>query len=150
MYFLFGNVFKLVPFCPSAPFLLDAALLCHPRTLFSLLSCSALSRTSADTGHDLTICTWKAVFLRLRRDSLFCRFLFRNQKFPLLRSGNSAFAPTAQIDSFFKASPASGAALKDKGLKLKSEHRTNITVSAVLTGEVQLAGSKPCIPRVVA
>ena len=35
MYFLFGNVFKLVPFCPSAPFLLDAALLCHPRTLFS-------------------------------------------------------------------------------------------------------------------
>ena len=84
------------------------------------LSCSALSRTSADTGHDLTICTQKAVFLRLRRDSLFCRFLFRNQKFPLLRSGNSAFAPAAQIDSFFKASPASGAALKDKGLKLKS------------------------------
>ena len=25
--------------------------------LFSLLSCSALSRTSTDTGHDLTICT---------------------------------------------------------------------------------------------
>ena len=70
--------------------------------------------------------------MRLRRDSLFCRFLFRNQKFPLLRSGNSAFAPAAQIDSFFKASPASGAALKDKGLKLKSEHRKNIIVIVLI------------------
>jgi len=88
--------------------------------------------------------------LRLRRDSLFCRFLFRNQKFPLLRSGNSAFAPTAQIDSFFKASPASGAALKDKGLKLKSEHRKNITGIDELIEVAQNAVSKFRIPRVVA
>ena len=38
VHFLFGNVFKLVPFCPSAPFLLDAALLCHPRVLSFLSS----------------------------------------------------------------------------------------------------------------
>ena len=88
--------------------------------------------------------------MRLRRDSLFCRFLFRNQKFPLLRSGNSAFAPTAQIDSFFKASPASGAALKDKGLKLKSEHRKNITGIDELIEVAQNAVSKFRIPRVVA
>lgn len=87
--------------------------------------------------------------MRLRRDSLFCLSFFRNQKFPLLRSGNSAFAPTAQIDSFFKASPASGAALKDKGLKLKSEHRKNITDTAVLTVVVQMAGIKYGIPRAV-
>lgn len=88
--------------------------------------------------------------MRLRRDSLFCLSFFRNQKFPLLRSGNSAFAPTAQIDSFFKASPASGAALKDKGLKLKSEHRKNKTVTAVLTVAGQIAVNKYGIPREVA
>lgn len=88
--------------------------------------------------------------MRLRRDSLFCRFLFRNQKFPLLRSGNSAFAPAAQIDSFFKASPASGAALKDKGLKLKSEHRKNIKVREVLIVGEQNAAMKVRIPRVAA
>lgn len=87
--------------------------------------------------------------MRLRRDSLFCLSFFRNQKFPLLRSGNSAFAPTAQIDSFFKASPASGAALKDKGLKLKSEHRKNITVIAVLIVAVQIAVIKYRNPRAV-
>ena len=87
--------------------------------------------------------------MRLRRDSLFCLSFFRNQKFPLLRSGNSAFAPTAQIDSFFKASPASGAALKDKGLKLKSEHRKNIIVNVVLIAEVQIAAIKYSKPRAV-
>ena len=88
--------------------------------------------------------------MRLRRDSLFCLSFFRNQKFPLLRSGNSAFAPTAQIDSFFKASPASGAALKDKGLKLKSEHRKNIIAIAALTVAVQTAAIKYCTPRAAA
>ena len=87
--------------------------------------------------------------MRLRRDSLFCLSFFRNQKFPLLRSGNSAFAPTAQIDSFFKASPASGAALKDKGLKLKSEHRKNITVIDALIEVAQTAGIKYSMPREV-
>ena len=87
--------------------------------------------------------------MRLRRDSLFCLSFFRNQKFPLLRSGNSAFAPTAQIDSFFKASPASGAALKDKGLKLKSEHRKNITGTVVLMAVAQTAEIKYRTPRVV-
>ena len=50
---------------------------------------------------------------------------------------------------FFKASPASGAAQKDKGLKLKSEHRHNAIVIGVLTEVEQTAGIKVGTPRAV-
>ena len=72
------------------------------------------------------------------------------QRYPPKGKKAVFFAPAAQIDSFFKASPASGAALKDKGLKLKSEHRKNIKVIVALTVVVQTAASKYGIPRAVA
>ncbi len=140
-------------------------LFCHPRTsvarsgdLWIAGSSPAMTRENENPAMTMEKNVKPSDTLRKERRPFFCACgailfsaytFFRNQKFPLLRSGNSAFAPTAQIDSFFKASPASGAALKDKGLKLKSEHRKNITVNAALSGAVQTAATKYRIPRAV-
>ena len=86
--------------------------------------------------------------MRLRRDSLFCLYFFSESKISAPAERKFGICACGANRFFFKASPASGAALKDKGLKLKSEHRKNITVNAVLTVVVQIAEIKIGTPRV--